>query len=113
MRYHSEHAAASGNLVASQSFTMPPSPRTLLKKSVSSLTVSSSFSLIGSEMLDSQAHSRSGSASGVLVPHPTSDAVVRRGWDWRAYLPEDAKGEDVLRILRLGLAKGLSFGALG
>jgi hypothetical protein len=113
MRYHSERAAASGSLMASQSFTRPPSPRALLKKSVSSLTASSSFSLIGSEMLDSQAHSGSGSASGVLVPHPTSDAVVQRGWDWRAGLPEDTKGEDVLKILRLGLAKGLSFGALG
>ncbi|KKA20421.1 hypothetical protein T310_5540 [Rasamsonia emersonii CBS 393.64] len=85
--------------------------RTLLKKSVSDLTVSSSFSLIGSEMLDPQGRSNGGgleSASGVLVPRPGENhnlAGIKRGWDWRAGLPEDAKAEDVLRILRLGLAK--------
>ena len=36
-----------------------------------------------------------------------------RGWDWRGGLPEDARGEDVLRMLRVGLAGGLSLGGLG
>jgi len=32
----------------------------------------------------------------------------KRGWDWRKGLGEDVKGEDVLRILRLGLAKDIA-----
>lgn len=102
---------------STESFAHPPSPRTMLKKSVSGLTGSSSFSLIGSDMLDSarnRAISReeSGASSGVLVPRP-EDRNVQRGWDWRAGLSEDAKGEDILRMLRLGLARGVSYGALG
>lgn len=54
------------------------------------------------------------SSSGVLVPRPGDNKGSRaRGWDWRAGLPETAKGEDVLQMLRVGLARGLSFGALG
>lgn len=67
-------------------------------------------------MLGSHSRSRSGSGSGsgILVPRPGQKSeTVQRGWDWRAGLPEDAKGSDILRILRLGLARGLSFGALG
>ncbi|PYH90375.1 nuclear pore complex subunit Nup85 [Aspergillus ellipticus CBS 707.79] len=104
----------------SDSFVQPPSPRAMLKKSVSSLTASSTFSLIGNDMIES-ARTRSGSgsgsvgSSGVLVPRADSDGLVpeKRGWDWRAGLPEDMAGEDVLRLLRLGIAKGLSSGALG
>ncbi|KAL2808934.1 hypothetical protein BJX63DRAFT_13661 [Aspergillus granulosus] len=97
-------------------FVLPPSPRALLKKSVSSLTGSSTFSIIGSDMLESaRTRSYSGSAegSGVLVPHSEGAVAAEREWDWRAGLPEDAKGGDVLRMLRLGLARGLSLGALG
>ncbi|KAL2351055.1 hypothetical protein BJ546DRAFT_355272 [Cryomyces antarcticus] len=43
------------------------------------------------------------SSSGVLVR-----AEVRRGWDWRKGLGRAAKGEDVLRILRLGLAREIA-----
>ena len=32
----------------------------------------------------------------------------KRGWDWRKGLAENAKGEDVLRILRVGLAKDIA-----
>lgn len=32
----------------------------------------------------------------------------KRGWDWRKGLAEEAKGEDVLRILRLGLANDIA-----
>lgn len=63
-------------------------------------------------MLESRARSGSGAgsvgSSAVLV-----GADADRGWDWRAGLPESAKGEDILRMLRLGLARGLSQGALG
>lgn len=94
---------------SSDSFA-PSSPRALLKKSVSSLSAST-FSIIGNELLE-----RSGSvgSSGVLVPRPGDQEAGRaRGWDWRAGLPETTKAEDVLRMLRLGLARGLSLGALG
>lgn len=123
-----------------------PSARALLKKSLSALTASSTFSLIGSEMLESSARARSasgGSASadstttGVLVARPheeqgrkrdrnngisaisttttasASASSGERGWDWRAGLSHDAKGKDVLRALRTGLSKTLSFAALG
>ncbi|KAJ5175630.1 uncharacterized protein N7482_001507 [Penicillium canariense] len=100
----------------------PPSPRALLKKSVSSLSAST-FSIIGTDILES-ARTRSGSgsdpastgSSGVLVPRPSEKDQVAgraRGWDWRVGLPEATKGADVLRMLRLGLARGLSFSALG
>lgn len=102
------------------SIAAPPSPRALLKKSVSALSAST-FSIIGSDMLESaRTRSASGSgpmstgSSGVLVPRPADkDAGAARGWDWRAGLPEGTKGEDVLRMLRLGLARGLSVGVLG
>ncbi|KAF7622520.1 nuclear pore complex subunit Nup85 [Aspergillus flavus] len=118
IEYHSSKRAGADS-ASNDAFVLPPSPRALLKKSVSSLTTSSTFSFIGSDMIES-ARNRSGSgsagSSGVLVPRSGDDArsaYHERGWDWRAGLPEDAKGEDILRMLRLGLAKGLSFGALG
>lgn len=87
-----------------------PSPRSLLNKSVH--FNASTFSILGNEILESRTRSgsRPGSigSSGVLV-----GADANRGWDWRAGLPESVKGEDILRMLRLGLARGLSHGALG
>ena len=35
-------------------------------------------------------------------------AEVKRGWDWRKGLRRDAKGEEVLRVLRLGLARDVA-----
>ena len=98
----------------------PPSPRALLKKSVSALSAST-FSLIGNDMLESaraQSSSASGPASvgnsGVLVPQSENKHATRaRGWDWRMGLSATTKGEDVLRLLRTGLARGLSYRALG
>lgn len=71
--------------------------------------------MIGNELLErSGSGNTSVGSSGVLVPRPgDKDSGRARGWDWRVGLPETIKGEDVLRMLRLGLAKGLSFGALG
>ncbi|KAL4994131.1 hypothetical protein BDV10DRAFT_11513 [Aspergillus recurvatus] len=110
LEYHSKQTGK-----ASDSYVLPPSPRALLKKSVSSLTTSSTFSIIGSDMLGARTRSSSGSAegSGVLVPRHSEKTSPEREWDWRAGLAEDAKGEDVLRMLRLGLANGLSLAALG
>lgn len=84
----------------------PPSPRSMMKKSMSrSMMESSVFSLIGSEMLQPQARSKESSddSSGVLV-----NGHAKRAWDWRRGLDKSAKGEEVLRILRLGLAKEVS-----
>lgn len=81
----------------------PPSPRGMFKKSVSSMTNSSGFSLVGSGMLEG---SKSIGSSGVLVKGGTSEAA--RGWDWRKGLQKGATGDDVLRILRLGLAREVS-----
>lgn len=116
---HQSSQRALSDAQTHDSFIVPPSPRALLKKSVSSLTASSTFSFISNDMIES-ARGRSGpgstSSSGVLVPRMNEGRRGRaqeRGWDWRAGLPADVKGDDVLRMLRLGLAKGLSFGALG
>lgn len=91
-------------LAAFQSRVAPASPRELLKKTMSSMTSASSFSLVGSSMLMSES---SGGVSGsrTLV---RSEEEKKRGWDWRKGLGKDAKGEDVLRILRLGLAKDIA-----
>lgn len=55
-------------------------------------------------MLDFE--SSNGIGSGRALVKPQEDR--KRGWDWRKGLAEDAKGEDVLRILRLGLAKDIA-----
>lgn len=56
-------------------------------------------------MLDSESSNGIGS-SRALVKSQEDDR--KRGWDWRKGLAKDAKGEDVLRILRLGLAKEIA-----
>ena len=88
--------------MASGHGSAPPSPRSTLKKSVSNLS-GSQFSLVGSEMLGRSQSKSSGSSSGVLVKGP-----VKRGWDWRQGLGREAKGEDVLAVLRLGLSREMS-----
>ncbi|EZF75243.1 hypothetical protein H105_03148 [Trichophyton soudanense CBS 452.61] len=101
------------------------SPQKLLKKSISSTTLTSGFSLIGSEMLEGS-QSISGSkemgGSGVLVPRSGSKGQgkgkqnegqkIQRGWDWRDKAPDGIKGGDILKKLRLLLAHGMAFGAL-
>lgn len=96
--------------LASYHGSEPPSPRSMMKKSMSgSLLASSIFSMIGSEMLQPQHRSKQSSeeSSGVLV-NENGNGNERRGWDWRRGLDKDSQGEDVLRILRLGLAKEVS-----
>ena len=77
------------------------SPRDLLKKTMSSMTSAGTFSLVGSSMLDSE----SNGGSKALVK---TEEEEKRGWDWRKGLPKDSTGEDMLRILRLGLAKDIA-----
>jgi hypothetical protein len=103
----------------------PPSPREVLKKSVSNASnVGSgfSFSLMGSDML-----SRSGvteGSSGVLVPGKGAKGKGRgigdgsehggRGWDWRErfYGMDEVRGSDILRVLRTELAAELAWAEL-
>ena len=90
-------------IAAFEGRSAPAAPRELLKKSMSSMTSAGSFSLVGSSMLDSRTTEGSSSRAPVRP-----EEVKRRGWDWRKGLARDAKGEDVLRILRLGLAKDIA-----
>ena len=78
------------------------SPSDMLRKSVSNASGTSSFSLIGSSMLASQLKQSMGS-SGVLVR-----GNVKRGWDWRSGITAATTSPELLRILRLGLAKDLA-----
>lgn len=71
-------------------------PADLMKKSTSSLS-GSSYIMSGSSILLSHMH-KSVAAGG----------KVTRGWDWRKGWLATTKGEDVLRRLRLGLAKDLA-----
>ncbi|RDW62840.1 hypothetical protein BP5796_11142 [Coleophoma crateriformis] len=77
-------------------------PMDMLRKSTSNLSASSNFSLVGSSMLASQFQKSIGH-SGVLVK-----GNIKRGWDWRQGLTANTTGEEILRILRLGLAKDLA-----
>lgn len=86
-----------------------PSPKALLKRGESSglsgMTGSSAFSLVGSGMLGSQESGSSGKGSegsGVLVR-----GNVRRGWDWRKGVGQSVGGGDVLKVLRVGVAREL------
>jgi hypothetical protein len=82
------------------------SPSTLLRKSTSNLTTASSqFSFIGGSMLGSGSGEggQSTESSGVLVEGARSG--IKRAWDWRKGLAGGAKGGDVCRLLRLGIAK--------
>ncbi|KAI5307920.1 hypothetical protein KEM55_007053, partial [Ascosphaera atra] len=82
--------------------------QSLLSKSISTAAPFSGFSLIGNEMLGNK-----GDGGVSEANEPTERAnEVRREWDWRTGIQKGATGEDILRILRLQLAKGLSFGAL-
>jgi len=77
-------------------------PMDLLKQST---TTAGSFVTTGSSMLASQLQkSLSGSSAGGAL----GKINVKRGWDWRTELPAKTKGEDVMRRLRLGLAKDLA-----
>lgn len=89
-------------LDAYQGRRAPAPSRELLKKTMSSM--SSSFSLVGSSMLNSETSNGTGSSRALVKPQEEK----KRGWDWRKGLAEDAKGEDVLRILRLGLANEIA-----
>lgn len=83
------------------------SPHSSLNKSTSNLTAASSqYSLINSVDLGSM-EGVSTESSTVLIKGGSIEAV-KRGWDWRKGFPRGAKGEDVIRILRLEIATELA-----
>lgn len=113
MQYRSLKTGATSAAGTSPHDSRPHSPTNLLRKSVSSMSGSfSGFSLVGSEL----SRGEGVGDSGVLVPRPGSGGIananVKRGWDWREMVKGDAKGEDILRMLRSKLAQGLAFGEL-
>ncbi len=55
-------------------------------------------------MLDSESSNGIGGSRAPVK----SQEDKKREWDWRSGLAESAKGEDVLRMLRLGLAKDIA-----
>ncbi|PHH59973.1 hypothetical protein CDD81_2332 [Ophiocordyceps australis] len=71
-------------------------PADLMTRSTNSLG-SSSYIMSGSSMLASRLQGTLGSG-----------AKIERGWDWRRGLMASTKGADVLRRMRLGLAKDLA-----
>ena len=84
-----------------------------MRKTVSSLTSSSGFSLVGSEMLGESMTSGVGSGSLVNIGGrrnrtEKSKDEAQRGWDWRTGVDEHARGKDILRILRIGLANDMA-----
>jgi hypothetical protein len=76
-------------------------PADLLKRSGAG-GPSGGFALAGSSLVASQLQ-RSLGGSGAL-----GKVAVKRGWDWRSEVAAKTKGEDVMKRLRLGLAKDLA-----
>ncbi|KAL9031675.1 MAG: hypothetical protein Q9196_000307 [Gyalolechia fulgens] len=85
----------------------------MLKKSISNITTSSSsaFSLLEGSMMDSETRESTGS-EGVMVDLVGGAVLGRddtpRGWDWRQGVRADASGAELLRMLRLGLARDMA-----
>jgi len=71
------------------------SPQSLQKSTSNLTTASSQFSLIDFSSVES---------SAVLEQGGHVDEG-KRGWDWRRGFPRGAKGEDIVRVLRLGVAR--------
>jgi hypothetical protein len=77
------------------------SPQSLHKSTLT--TASSQFSLIGSADFGS-ANGQSAESSAVLEQGGRVDES-KRGWDWRRGFSKGASGEDIVRVLRLSIAK--------
>ena len=85
-------------LEAARGTSRAASPQGFLKKSVSSLTSGSGFSLVGSSMVD-KGGGRKGRSGG---------AKHQRSWDWRKCVSDGMRGEELLRMMRRGLAKDIA-----
>ena len=68
----------------------------------------SSFMLVINSILDSPDSNGMDDSMVIDRVEDNPQPQRQRGWDWRAGLPSDAKGEDVLRILRLSVAKEIA-----
>jgi len=73
-----------------------------MKKSTLSMTMSSRFPLIDSATMRQQAR------GGSEVSGAITKSTVKRAWDWRKGMEKDAVGQDVLKILRMGLAEEIA-----
>lgn len=85
-------------------------PADLLKKqspaggaSSSAAEAGGSLVLASSSLVASQLQRSLSGAGGAL-----GKIAIKRGWDWRAGVSAKTKGEDIMRRLRLGLAKDLA-----
>ncbi|KAK3946008.1 hypothetical protein QBC46DRAFT_370566 [Diplogelasinospora grovesii] len=67
-----------------------------------------SMVLAGTSMLASQLHKSLGAGGGGGGGWMKVSGNVKRGWDWRKTLNVGAKGEEILRRLRVGIAKDLA-----
>ena len=75
-----------------------------MKKSISDLTASTGFSLVGSSMVGSGVSSGSINGKG-RWNGGSAGRGMKRAWDWRDGLNGDEKPGRLLKRLRLGLAK--------
>lgn len=103
-------------LSAARGDTSLPDPKTALKHSNSNSNSTSGlggsvYSLIGSQDFSvSTGGGNSAEGSAVFVPSATGKkgektGDTERGWDWRRGFPRGASGEEVIRVLRLGVAR--------
>ncbi|KAL2264779.1 hypothetical protein VTJ83DRAFT_7289 [Remersonia thermophila] len=76
-------------------------PADLLRKSTAG---GGNATLAGSSLVASQLQKSLSGASGALG----KAVAVKRGWDWRKGVAAKTKGEDILKKLRLGLARDLA-----
>ncbi|KAL1842666.1 hypothetical protein VTJ49DRAFT_4577 [Mycothermus thermophilus] len=76
-------------------------PADLLRKSTAG---GGNATLAGSSLVASQLQKSLSGAAGALG----KAVAVKRGWDWRKGVAAKTKGEDVLKRLRLGLARDLA-----
>jgi hypothetical protein len=88
-------------VIASKGGLKGAGPMDLLRQS-SEGGLGGSFSMAGSSMVASQLQ-RGLQESGLL-----SKGDIRRGWDWRERVRVGMGAEEVLRVLRLGLARDLA-----
>ncbi|KAI9660761.1 MAG: hypothetical protein M1831_003453 [Alyxoria varia] len=54
----------------------------------------------------------SGENAASLAASAIKEGDVKRGWDWRSAMDSEASGEDVIRMVRYGLAQGVASGWL-
>lgn len=80
-------------------------PADLLKKSSSGGSGGGNAMLAGSSLVASKLHRSLGSGGGGALGKAVA---VKRGWDWRSAVTAKTTGEDILRRLRLGLARDLA-----